>query len=355
MRILLDLEITFSSVENLDLLNEPFLKEVIDTFRNEKHFKLLRYYGSGARLQKIEKIEPVQLAKKISKSSLIYLCDHSNPNKSDNLYRFLIDFSIRNSEARIMIEINHIELKDISNSIAFFVKTLDVFINMFKGKIKLNLASSIRLPGIEYPRIRPPRFTGRYIRESIVDIINPNNIEFDDEEKITKSLCLYELPNSVVRRKIGKYYCIDWTGNTIESLFYLQKILSERERWLYENGGFELDGFNENGDEADGLWGGIPTEYLTFYREFDGTGLKATVLNPDGSYDEKLFKELKDWTEKRQMPDGTLVNSIGIILPNRESCLKIKPIAEQFDFAKVLYPSDDGQLWNPFPKGSWLE
>lgn len=83
--------------------------------------------------------------------------------------------------------------------------------------------------------------------------------------------------------------------------------------------------------------------------------MKATALNPDESHDEELFQELKNWIAKKQTPDGKSINSIGIILPNRESCLKIKPIADQYGIAKLVYPSNDGQFWNPFPKGLWVE
>jgi hypothetical protein len=79
------------------------------------------------------------------------------------------------------------------------------------------------------------------------------------------------------------------------------------------------------------------------------------VINPDGSVDEKLFDDMKEWIETEKTPNGDFVKELNLIAPNRKSALSITEKAISIDVKRVLYIDNDDNWWNPNPKGLWLK
>ena len=53
------------------------------------------------------------------------------------------------------------------------------------------------------------------------------------------------------------------------------------------------------------------------------------------------------------MPDGTPVAAVRVIVPLRHHAFEIAEQARAAGIDGVLYPDDDGDLWNPDPPGAW--
>jgi hypothetical protein len=135
----------------------------------------------------------------------------------------------------------------------------------------------------------------------------------------------------------------------------IKDILMKRQKWIYDNLRPKLDGdWNEKGDYREGYFNLIPWPYLTFYNSSLKKGFKSMAINPDGSIDEDLFNMIKSWINNSKLPDNTPIKSMDIILPSRESALKIFEKAKAIGVGKVLYAGQNNELWNPHPEGNWL-
>ncbi len=356
MKLVSDIFITYDSLEKLGLDDKNFLLEIQKIYKKNPEFKSLIYFGSGPRLKELKPDSFDDIFKIFHSGKTICFCDNINHQSYDDLFTFLVEISQGRQSFKVQIQINKFDFSQLSAKTLLLIKYFDILFKLFEGKIEMDLVSNIFIPGFVYPRIRPPRFTRKYNVAALVHLVNPQKIDFDDARKITENLCTGKLTDNVTRTKIGDYYCINWIGNsTLNHICDLQNILTNKEKWFYENGDFQLHCCNEFGDKNEGITVVAKTEHLTLYSSFNGVGFKATVLNSDGSADIELLEQLKQWLNIGQTPDGKFIKRIGLILPNRESCIEIKKIIANYDFFKILYTDDKANLWNPFPEGLWVK
>jgi hypothetical protein len=215
----------------------------------------------------------------------------------------------------------------------------------------------VRISDLPYRRVRPPRLHRIWSAGNAVDFISKRYHEQSPSSELenVKKLVNTPVPNGVVRTEKGDLIIIRWVDDLIDEHEIAAK-LSIREQWFTKVLNPPIDpSYNKFGDVHETPLSTEEKPPLTFYDPMYETGYKAMVISPDGRPDKEILDEMAEWIKNRKLPDGTALQQLHVILPNRESALLIRDQVSSIGVDKVLYTDDEGDLWNPFPPGLWIE
>ena len=208
------------------------------------------------------------------------------------------------------------------------------------------------------PRLRIPRSFEVLKSSSMVECFCQEYFErearSDARDEINTLLSL-DLPDWVDRRETGDLVILRWVDR-FDDEEHIRDRLARRLLWLVEH----LDppvspGVTEQGDRAANPTGRTESDSLTFYAPLVRHGYKATICREDGSVDEQLFEEMESWIEAGETGEGEELHALHLVLPSRDAALRIRERADELGIDKVLYMDNDGNLWDPFPEGDWLD
>ena len=217
-----------------------------------------------------------------------------------------------------------------------------------------------RMAGFDYPRPRPPR---RHASIQIYSVVEYFDLAFhrsahpDAALDGVTALLAAELP-AFARRvqaegsEIVEVRFADDAGDEAQ----LQRGASAHEIWLSAQLPTRIDGgHNELGDAVERMIGDEAAQPpLTLYSPQSGVGYKAVLVLPDGKLERTAWDAAVAVLAAGALPDGQPVGALKIIAPTRRHALRIAEQVKQAGFAAVLYPSDDGRIWNPDPPGQWV-
>ena len=170
-----------------------------------------------------------------------------------------------------------------------------------------------------------------------------------------ETLLSLDLPDWVDRRDKDDLVILRWVDR-FDDEDHIRERLTKTHLWLVEH----LDppihlNYTEQGDRRSNPSDRIESERLTFYAPLVRHGYKATICREDGSVDEQLFEEMESWIEAGETPEGEELHALHLVLPSRDAALRIREGADELGVEKVLYMDNDGDLWDPFPEGEWLD
>ncbi|KAB2928504.1 MAG: hypothetical protein F9K24_21905 [Leptonema illini] len=237
------------------------------------------------------------------------------------------------------------------------VRTVRRLYDMLGKSVSWGPSVWIEISHFSFPRVRPMHdFGGQPANpETLITFLAEN---FYLPERWQNRSCVDDLrqapvPDGFIKEEFGGLTMIrlveDLTSRTL-----LRERLMAFEDWLIEVLKPELGpSYNEFGDMRVPLMNPQPAEGATFVSF--AAAFKAVVLDPDGNLDEDVIQELLSYLSQGKLPDGTKIDSVRLILPNRESAVKIHDTALARGIKTVVYATDDGQLWDPFPLGEWRE
>lgn len=217
------------------------------------------------------------------------------------------------------------------------------------------LAVEIHEP--DFPRIRPPREPGFWVYGDAVDFICRKFHEESPKGKPedARRMLAAPMPAGTKRIEVGDLVIFRWV-DTLRDGDHVAARRALQEQWLVNVLNPPISsGYNEAGDRLEVPLSAESKPPLTFYDSTFQAGYKATALAPDGSADEELFDELAQWISSRQLPDGTPLTQLNLILPNRDSALRVRERASAIGVNNVYYADNEGRWWNPFPPGLWRE
>lgn len=210
--------------------------------------------------------------------------------------------------------------------------------------------------GFDYPRPRPPRRHGAIQVYSVLDLID---LDFhrsshpDAEAAGAEALAASELPAYASRTTESGLCVIRWVDDAGDER-QLVRAASAHEAWMGEHLATRFDGpYNELGDRRELRQGVEQRPPLTMYSPVNHIGYKAVVVQPNGKLEDPAWKIAVDIARSKQLPDGAPVDQVKIVVPLRRLALQVRETAIRAGIAAVLYPSDDGEFWDPDPPGSW--
>ena len=94
----------------------------------------------------------------------------------------------------------------------------------------------------------------------------------------------------------------------------------------------------------------------TFFTAFNNLlhiGYKAITVTLDNDFDPDLKKQLIHYVKEGKLENGEPVNKIYLILPTRQRAVAIQEKAKEIGITGILYPDNNGQIWDINPEGNW--
>jgi hypothetical protein len=204
-----------------------------------------------------------------------------------------------------------------------------------------------------FPRVRPQRRKPPWTFGNAVDFITKKHHESssavkpEDVERLLKA----PMPAGTRRLVKGGLVILRWVDNLNDGKDVAER-RSLQEQWFVNvlNAPVDSDR-NEHGDYLEAPLSKQKKPPLTFYDPTYEAGYKAVTLDRSSGVDEELFDEMATWVQSRQLPDRTPLRELHLILPDRESALRVRDRATKIGVDNVYYTDDEGGLWNPFPPG----
>jgi hypothetical protein len=224
----------------------------------------------------------------------------------------------------------------------------------FRDTALLGPAFHITLFNVGYPRPCPPRKDPQWPIGSLVDFVSKEYLIQTGKTEALEKLLTTSLPDGVVREECNDLIIFRWVDILLDDKLVATR-RSMQEQWFSKTLCWPVaSGYNNFGDCLETLWAPQTHPILTFYVPTYKHGYKAIVQNPDGTIDDGLFSQMASWVKVGGLPDGTPLDQLNLILPNRESALGVRQRAKVIGIKKALYTDNKGNLWNPQPPGLWL-
>lgn len=352
MKLLLKSQgIKYDSIESLCLNDEAFLRIIMKKFDEIEFIKSFKYFGIDDKTKKHLKdfnSFKEHLKKIGAKTYLI----------SDELDESTLTLEMSFEKNRMSFYLKKtVDKESITKFNDAFIRFFEILYELFEDKLVFDIVSSISILSIEYAEPRPPRVWKKFNPAGLVDfiILPKNKDDIEKNNKIIQSLCFGELLSSARRSNHNdKLFIVNWV-NKVNSIPEISKIISDRIIWYYANSDFTINSrYNEKGDEMISVINSSTTKYLTFYSEFNHKGYKGMVINEIDDNTLKQIKKLSNWVEQGKTPDGYPLSEINLIVPSREQAINLTFLIKQFKLNSILYTDNEGKLWNPIPRGNWL-
>lgn len=346
------LNISFKTIEDLGFNDDVFFEKMQNSFKRFSIVQDLKYFGVAGKKRKLF-LDTKKLRNELKQGKLKSLIFSNKPSDTESTISLEIDINEDELDIRF---INSVTEDNLMKEILTLREAAICFFQLFDGRMSFDVVSCISLLDAGYPQLRPPKIWRKFNPTALIDIINPGKVDYDDIKLLVKSLSESNLPNSAKRTPLRRnLILIDWF-EILSPDEEFESIIAHRAKWIYEHSNFMVGtDYNNLGDKLITIIGKTKTKYFTFYSDFDKRAFKAMVpdINTGKLVDEDLIN-LKSWFEKGITPDGKEISGIYLILPSRNDAIRCKETADKYNFSGVLYVDNDGKLWNPFPKGIWL-
>jgi hypothetical protein len=209
------------------------------------------------------------------------------------------------------------------------------------------------MPEVPFPRTRPPRVPSHgFAPGSVLDFFDLRRFQDLGWKKEAEAVARGPLPRGVKRVKAGSLVTIRWISDLGDRLA-VGAARSRQEQWVLSQAELRRDArYDERGDLLDKPFDVEELPPLTFYDEDNAVGYKAVVPS---AMTGAQWSEFKQWIERGKLPDGTRLEALRLIVPNRALALKLHERAASEGIDAVLYSDDKGRWWNPSPPGPWRE
>jgi hypothetical protein len=163
------------------------------------------------------------------------------------------------------------------------------------------------------------------------------------------------IPEFVERAEVDGLCVLRWTKDPGDEA-QLMRGASAHEVWIAAHLPTRIDGpYNQLGDCGEELAGDEAVRKpLTLYSPTSQIGYKAVLVLPDGGIEPGAWSDAANVLAAGTLPSGEVVDQVKLIVPTRALALQIAGRAKSAGFAAVMYPTDDGQYWDPDPPGLWI-
>ena len=208
----------------------------------------------------------------------------------------------------------------------------------------------------DYPRPLPPRFDRAWPPGAVAYYLSAAYYLNQSADKQATFPLLRDapLPQGLIRQQYDDLLVIQ-AAEKFEPRKEFELNLYKLELWIGKTLDLKLArDYQANGDKRSTIWSKEIVKPFSFYDDSTRTGYKVVAENRDDELDAETWKELEEILPLRSLPDGRPVNATRVIFVGREAALLHLPRIYELGGSRVLYLSEDGDLWNPAPPGQWI-
>jgi hypothetical protein len=209
--------------------------------------------------------------------------------------------------------------------------------------------AEVQLLRPEVRRPRPPVYSPTWGAGHPVTIFDPDHPVREGTESAIEALVTGDLPAEATRTKLGRLTVLRWLDDLAEA----ESRLAIGERWFRSELGNDLEpGWTAEGDRDETPYDFSPRQgRASFYSASQRAAFRLVAPAGD-TLDAKTLAELRSIAVDAQLSDGSTVDRLHLILPNRPAAIRLAGKIDGID--KVLFLSEDLRVWNPHPSGPWL-
>jgi hypothetical protein len=207
------------------------------------------------------------------------------------------------------------------------------------------------------PAERPPREETEWGVAGVLDLLDPRFGDGASEEAIAakadiaQALCT-PLPAGARRTERNGAFMFRWVGDLCDEDAVMRGVAA-RDRWLVETLQPPVaPDWNKAGDRQVLSGRGPAHPPLVAYDQRDCIGYLAIVATDEGPLDPELLADAACWMRAGQLPDGTPLAELRLIAPVRAAAVALRQHSQPLGLPTVLYVTNDGNFWDPFPSGS---
>jgi hypothetical protein len=335
------LRINIGSIKNLNLSDQKQLLKIWSEIKDMETIKGVKYFGRGESLRPVSSVDQLVAEFQKQKAESYSFSDVKRPAEPDMARLWSI--GIRRS-----LLILNMKGSFPAERIRAIIDELLALHRILLGAVSDGVDipfSSLRTPNLGFQLARPPRDFESLVEDSIADLIYLKGQTRPENQHIVDLLRSATLPESAERSDDGEFVLIVWGDVTKQPV---SSILSTRYAWLAQTGEFGIkSGFNESGDKEFGLWNSKPTRDFTAYSSFDGRAAKAVAFDEPEEALETIEK-LSNILKAGKTSSGETVVEITLVVPTRESALRLHDLAVRFHM-RVVYVGEDKGLWDASP------
>lgn len=214
----------------------------------------------------------------------------------------------------------------------------------------LNRGSALPLPDtITYRRVRPPR-TGSRPTYGLVDVVDPS------ASAEARAIAQATPPPDIQRLERGGLVVLRWVDDPADRAAF-EAACSRHEQWIVQVIETKVaDAWNAQGDLNVPVFGIHPKpEPLTVFDESRQAGYLFIDVDDAGGVDEGRWQAAEQAARKKTLPNRRKLKEVAIVAQDRAAALRIANRVRSDGFSRVLYRTDDGELWDPLPPGLWIE
>ena len=332
-----------------------YLRLVLQSLEKAGLWREFSYYGSeGGKRHKINSLDDLLKASTAFKAKTYSLVNQDVETPSARL-----ELDFKTGALTLHLIFDPIFLKHYQeNLLSHLIDVVCHIHDALGAKALMGPLINVEIIGTVYPRVRPPRFLRRFVFGTIANIISQRfhaQHPLGAPEEVKKILAA-PVPNEVQRVTHGDLVIFRWAEDVRDERYLAQR-RSQQEQWLVNVLDPPLDdSYNAAGDyRATPIGATGPNAPLTWYDAARKSGYKAVVVFPDGGVDEELFTEMTNWIRQHRLPDGRELQVLYLIAQSRSAALLIHERAIRMGIKAVYYSDNQGQLWDPFPPGPWIE
>jgi len=198
----------------------------------------------------------------------------------------------------------------------------------------------------DYTRPGPPRSAGNWPVGVFLMIVDPDailDIE-DDREAATRDLervTNASLPRGATREQVDDLTVLRFVHDLTDEPA-VNRARAAQDQWITSIVASEIGAFwNAQGDEIVLLVAAAPHPPLTLYDSSHRHGYKAMFEADDAALDEAA-----GWLRAKQLPDGTPLAGMSIVLTTRDGALQAADRVRARGM-RLLYTDTKGRFWEP--------
>jgi hypothetical protein len=332
------------------------LAKILDVLREQDLWFDFRFFGIEAgKLDPFTTIEEV-LAASSSWTNRSYVLHSQREGGFETAFGSpYISFNLKGGELWLQLMVNGSALDNckatLIENIANFLAQVHVSL---KGTARISKAF-VEQQGLRYPHLRPLRNDYDWKFGHLIDAVDPVcGEQFPGLRNEVEKIVSASAPQAVKRIQQDSLVIFCWVDNLLDDAVVSQGCKIQ-ERFLIETIAPPILGsLNALGDLQISV-NTVAHDPLTAYDASKQIGYCALIADNDGGVNGKEWGEISEWAKTGQLPDGTMLSEVRIIVPYRSAAIALYDRAKANGIAKVLYVDEKGAWWDPFPLDIWQD
>lgn len=347
----------------LELDGEPWwwrdprpLELILAALRQNGLWLDFRYFGAqAAPLVPFESVAEVLAASAAWLNHIYVLHSHGEGGLTPAFQGSYVSFSLDTGTLRLRLQAAQPALDErratlLDGMVGFLCQLKDTL----GAGVRVGPEAFIEQAGLAYPAVRPPRLREPFRFGHLVDAFDRTYFSKNPRfQKEVEQLLAAPTPPGCERSEHNGIVVFCWARDLNDEVAVAASCARSERFFVDVINPPVVAAYNDAGDLrtfASSLEAHPP---LTMYDAAKKIGYKAIVAEDTGAVEPSDWAAIAAWAAARRLPDGSPLEAMRVIVHFRAAALALHDRAVASGIERVLYPDENGILWDPAPPGLW--